>query len=122
MNLKRIRCVMESSAQFFKALSEPVRLRLLNILNQHEEVCVCDLVDALGISQSLASRHLAYLRNSGLVQARREGVWMHYRLQADVWQMKWLKEMLDQLATREQQLIADLQSLTELACCKTADA
>ncbi|WP_261842647.1 ArsR/SmtB family transcription factor [Aliamphritea ceti] len=112
---------MEASAQFFKALSEPVRLRLLNILNQHDEVCVCDLVDCLGISQSLASRHLAYLRNSGLVQARREGVWMHYRLQGDAWQISWLKEMLDQLAKREQQLVTDLQTLTELACCNAAE-
>ncbi len=112
---------MEASAQFFKALSEPVRLRLLNILNHHGEVCVCDLVDALNLSQSLASRHLAYLRNSGLVQARREGVWMYYRLQGDIWQMQWLKDILDQLAKHEQQLITDLQALTELACCKTAE-
>ncbi len=113
---------MEVSAKFFKALSEPVRLRLLNILNQHDEVCVCDLVDCLGISQSLASRHLAYLRNSGLVEARREGVWMHYRLQGGTWQISWLREMLDQLAKREQQLEIDLQALTVLACCKAAES
>ncbi|MBF0371488.1 MAG: metalloregulator ArsR/SmtB family transcription factor [Magnetococcales bacterium] len=71
---------MERWSQLFKALSEPVRLRLLHLLAQGGEVCVCDLVNVLGVSQSMVSRHLAYLRNSGWVVSRRDGLWMHYRL------------------------------------------
>ena len=65
---------LQQSAQFFKALSEPVRLRILNLLlHSDAEICVCALIEALDIPQSVISRHLAYLRKAELVQARREG-------------------------------------------------
>lgn len=64
---------------FFQALSDPTRLRLLNLLADGE-VCVCHLVDVLGTNQPKVSRHLAYLRRAGLVTARRQGTWMHYRM------------------------------------------
>ena len=63
----------------FKSLGDATRLRILGLLLTGE-VCVCDLHDTLGIPQPKASRHLAYLRAAGLVDARREGQWMHYRL------------------------------------------
>jgi ArsR family transcriptional regulator len=63
----------------FRAFSDRTRLRLLNLLRSGE-VCVCDLVDVIGAPQPKISRHLAYLRKAGLVRARREGLWMHYRL------------------------------------------
>jgi ArsR family transcriptional regulator len=63
----------------FAALSDPTRLRLLNLI-AGREVCVCYLVDILGQGQPKISRHLAYLRKAGVVTARREGKWMHYRL------------------------------------------
>ncbi len=66
-------------AKVFKALSEPVRLRIVHLLLDKGELCVCDIVDCLGLSQSVISRHLAYLRNSGLLTTRREGVWVYYR-------------------------------------------
>ncbi len=65
----------------FRAFSDHTRLRILNLLSAGE-VCVCDLVTVLGMSQPKVSRHLAYLRRAGLVKARREGLWMHYRLTA----------------------------------------
>ncbi len=66
-------------SSIFKALSEPVRLRITYLLLQQGELCVCDIVDALDLSQSVVSRHLAYLRNSDLVSARREGIWIYYQ-------------------------------------------
>ena len=63
----------------FQALGDRTRLRLLNLMRE-EEVCVCLFVDVLEALQPKVSRHLAYLRNAGLVSARREGKWMHYRL------------------------------------------
>lgn len=72
---------LESTALFFKSLSEPVRLRILNLLIHAEhEICVCDLMVILDVPQSVVSRHLAYLRKTNLVSARREGVWMHYSI------------------------------------------
>jgi len=63
----------------FKALADPTRLRLLNLLSDGE-VCVCFFVEILGVSQPKISRHLAYLRRAGIVAARRDGKWMHYRI------------------------------------------
>ena len=63
----------------FKTLSDPTRLRLLNLLAE-DEVCVCDLHGTLGLDQPKVSRHLARLRAAGLVEVKRNGKWMHYRL------------------------------------------
>jgi ArsR family transcriptional regulator len=62
-----------------KALADQTRLRILALLGDNE-VCVCHIHDSLGLPQPTVSRHLAYLRRSGLVAARRDGVWMHYRV------------------------------------------
>ena len=63
----------------FKALADATRLRILGLLLTGE-VCVCDIHESLKIPQPKASRHLAYLRRSGLVETRRAGLWIHYRL------------------------------------------
>jgi len=63
----------------FKALADPTRVRILGLL-AGGEVCVCHLHESLRLSQPLVSRHLAYLRRAGLVETRKEGLWVHYRL------------------------------------------
>jgi ArsR family transcriptional regulator, arsenate/arsenite/antimonite-responsive transcriptional repressor len=63
----------------FKALADGTRLRILGLLLAGE-VCVCDIQDSLKSPQSKVSRHLAYLRRARLVETRREGLWIHYRL------------------------------------------
>jgi ArsR family transcriptional regulator len=65
--------------QFFQALGDRTRLRLLNLIGD-DEICVCFFVESLGANQPKVSRHLAYLRRAGIVAARREGKWMHYRI------------------------------------------
>jgi len=67
-------------ARLFAALADPTRLRLLNLM-RGREVCVCYFVEILQQSQPKISRHLAYLRNAGIVSARRDGKWMHYSIQ-----------------------------------------
>ena len=66
---------------FFKALADATRLRILGLLLTGE-VCVCHIHESLKIPQPKASRHLAYLRKAGLVETRREGLWIHYRMSA----------------------------------------
>ena len=63
----------------FRALADATRLRILGLLLTGE-VCVCDIHESLKIPQPKTSRHLAYLRRTGLVETRREGLWIHYRL------------------------------------------
>lgn len=66
--------------KLFAALADPTRLRLLNLMNRRE-VCVCYFVEILKQGQPKISRHLAYLRRVGIVEARREGKWIHYRIE-----------------------------------------
>ena len=71
---------MKKEAQLFKSLADETRLKMLWLLMGREELCVCDIMGVLGITQSKASRHLRYLYHLGWVTDRREGVWMNYRL------------------------------------------
>lgn len=71
---------MKHLAQTLKALSDPIRLRIVLLLQSEGELCVCDLMAVLGLPQSTVSRHLAYLKRSCWVDTRREGVWMYYTL------------------------------------------
>ena len=73
------RAAVDELENLFKALADKTRLRILALLGNNE-VCVCHMHDTLGLPQPTVSRHLAYLRKSGLVAARRDGVWMHYQV------------------------------------------
>ncbi|MFA5112172.1 MAG: metalloregulator ArsR/SmtB family transcription factor [Desulfobaccales bacterium] len=71
---------MRAEARFFKSLADETWLKILWLLSGTEELCVCDVIDVLGITQSKASRHLRYLYHLGWVMDRRDGLWMNYRL------------------------------------------
>jgi ArsR family transcriptional regulator, arsenate/arsenite/antimonite-responsive transcriptional repressor len=73
------RAAVDELEHLFKALADKTRLRILALLGNNE-VCVCHIHDSLGLPQPTVSRPLAYLRKSGLVASRRDGVWMHYQL------------------------------------------
>jgi ArsR family transcriptional regulator, arsenate/arsenite/antimonite-responsive transcriptional repressor len=105
---------MEQLLQFFKGLSDETRLRIMLLLTQGE-LCVCDLMFVLDEPQSKVSRHLAYLKYSGLTKSKRAGVWMHYLLRepADDIQkieIEFLKEKLAHLP----EFRADREKLLEL--------
>ena len=100
----------------FKALADRTRLRLLNLMGEGE-VCVCFFVEVLGTNQPKISRHLAYLRRAGVVAARREGKWMHYRVAAPSDEhaarvfaevMRWLGE--------DREMQKDRARLTNICC------
>jgi len=75
----RRRPAIDELEDVFKALADKTRLRILALLGKNE-VCVCHIHDSLGVPQPTVSRHLAYLRRAGLVDVRRDGVWMHYQV------------------------------------------
>jgi ArsR family transcriptional regulator len=68
----------DTLARVLRALADPTRVRILGLL-RGGEVCVCDLFESLGVPQPTASRHLAYLRRAGLVDAEKRGLWVYYR-------------------------------------------
>jgi ArsR family transcriptional regulator, arsenate/arsenite/antimonite-responsive transcriptional repressor len=75
---------MKETARFFKALSDESRLKMLWLLFNYRELCVCDVMAVLDITQSKASRHLAALRHTGIASDRKDGLWSYYSLRTDV--------------------------------------
>lgn len=102
--------------RFFRALGDTTRLRLLNLMGV-QEVCVCYFVEILGGPQPKISRHLAYLRTAGIVSARREGKWMHYRIvmPPHIGAAQTLKQTLEWLE-EDKQMRRDRAQLMK-ACC-----
>jgi ArsR family transcriptional regulator, arsenate/arsenite/antimonite-responsive transcriptional repressor len=103
-----------NTSAMFKALSEDVRLRILALLAQKQgrELCVCDIMAALGLPQSTTSRHLSNLRGAGLVQASRKSSWTYYRLAGDFHErVEWLEELLLVLTRDCPQIRQDVASL-----------
>lgn len=103
-------------ARLFSALADPTRLRLLNLM-AGREVCVCFFVEILGQPQPKISRHLAYLRSAGIVRARREGKWMHYRIEwpSDAGAVSILEAVLRSFV-KNKEMQADVARLAR-ACC-----
>ena len=100
----------------FRALADTTRLRLLNLIADRE-ICVCYFIEILKMGQPKISRHLAYLRKAGIVAARREGKWMHYRLAIpqDEVAARILRETLRHLRERPE-MKRDVARLSS-ACC-----
>ena len=101
---------------FFRALADRTRLRLLNLMRT-DEVCVCFFVEILKTHQPKISRHLAYMRRAGIVGARREGNWMHYRIvePPDAAAAQVLKEVMVWLAS-DREMQRDRDRLVKVCC------
>ena len=111
-------------SQFFQILSDDTRLRSLLLMQQEGELCVCELVHALCVIQPKVSRHLAALRDAGVVIDRRQGQWIYYRLHPNL--PDWARQVIDVTAAEaagQEPFINDLAALTEMsnrpdaACC-----
>lgn len=114
MSTEKILTDMET---LFLALADKTRLRLLNLMRQ-EEICVCFFTEVLGESQPKISRHLAYLRNAGVVEARREGKWMHYKIvePEDDNAARILQDTLGWLASQDG-MQQEYENLVNVICC-----
>jgi ArsR family transcriptional regulator len=83
---------MPTPAQLFKLLADETRLSILLLLTEYEELCVCELVETLHLSQPKISRHLALLKASGIIRDKRYGQWIYYRLSATT--PPWCRDIL----------------------------
>jgi ArsR family transcriptional regulator len=112
---------LDAAAGLIKALADPVRLRLLNLLTGNREVCVCHLHEALNLPQPTVSRHLSHLRRSGLVAGRKDGYWVYYRLAQPSSGLHWclLGSVLTSLGNIET-LRSDVERLARLTECGKA--
>jgi len=105
---------MRELADIFKALGDETRLQIMALLIQHGELCVCDIENVLGATQSKTSRHLRYLANAGLVTDRRVGTWAYYRLTDDP-RVKRIRNLLKNIITDD--MLEDIQQRLQQWCC-----
>lgn len=105
-----------SIALLFKALADQTRLRLINLIGD-DEICVCFFVEVLKTNQPKISRHLAYLKRAGVVAARRDGKWIHYRLvePADPHAARIFREVRSWL-DNDSAMVSDRARLTKICC------
>ncbi|MBI1423638.1 MAG: metalloregulator ArsR/SmtB family transcription factor [Gammaproteobacteria bacterium] len=104
-----------NSNAFFAALSHEIRLRSLVLLQSQGELCVCELTHALGLSQPMISRHLALLREAGLVSDRRAGVWIYYAINPEL--PEWARTVLTastEGVQNQEPFSADLHALQDM--------
>ncbi|VAW53618.1 Arsenical resistance operon repressor [hydrothermal vent metagenome] len=122
---KRILCFMLNEADhFFKMLADSTRLRCLMLMQAEGELCVCELTHALDLSQPKISRHLAHLRDAGILVARRNGTWMYYRINPDLqsWALSILQTTLDSIRETEpfisdKKILSTMDNRPEFKCC-----
>lgn len=107
--------VMKTTVQYFKALADETRLRIMALLLCSGELCVCDITATLQLPQSTVSRHLAYLKNAGWVTDRREGVWMIYAISADNRMKTILAGVLKELLTELPAVAADIKKVASFS-------
>ena len=116
--------MLNETDTFFKMLADSTRLRCLMLMQAEGELCVCELTHALNLSQPKISRHLAHLREAGILVARRNGTWMNYRINPDLqgWVLQILQTTLDGVRKTEpfvsdRKMLAGMSDRPGKACC-----
>ena len=116
--------MLNETDSFFRMLADSTRLRCLMLMQAEGELCVCELTHALNLSQPKISRHLAHLRESGVLLARRNGTWMNYRINPNMenWALKILHTTLNGVGKTEpfisdQKMLETMDNRPGLVCC-----
>jgi ArsR family transcriptional regulator len=116
--------MLNETDTFFKMLADSTRLRCLMLMQSEGELCVCELTHALNLSQPKISRHLAHLREAGVLVARRNGTWMNYRINPDLqgWLLGILQATLDGIRHTEpfisdRKMLDNMANRPGLVCC-----
>ena len=124
MFLRILQFMLYETDTFFKMMVDSTRLRCLLLMQAEGELCVCELTHALNLSQPKISRHLAHLRESGLLVARRNGTWMYYRINPELqnWALDILQATLDGVRKTEpfvldSKMLDTMINRPALACC-----
>lgn len=118
------RAMLNETDTLFKMLADSTRLRCLMLMQAEGELCVCELTHALNLSQPKISRHLAHLREAGVLIARRDGTWMNYRINPDLqaWALEVMQATLAGVRNNEpfvsdRNMLGSMAKRPLLACC-----
>ncbi len=116
--------MLNETDSFFRMLADSTRLRCLMLMQAEGELCVCELTHALNLSQPKISRHLAHLRETGVLVARRNGTWMNYQINPDMqtWALEILQTTLKGVRKTEpfisdQKMLETMANRPGLVCC-----
>jgi len=103
---------LKNIEKIIKALADKNRLRMVYLLNEKQDLCVCEITDIIGLSQPTISSHLRLLENAGLVESDKDGLWVNYNINsyADLFSRK-LIEMICKDLRKDKQIISDLKKL-----------
>ena len=104
---------MIPTLKILKALSDLNRLRIVAALGQYDELCACQITELLGVTGATASRHLSVLQHAGLLESRKEGRWVYYRL-APPAEIEAIFQWLDKSVEASEQMTADFQALERI--------
>jgi len=105
---------MESLIKVFKAISDETRIRIMKILLERKSLCVCEIVQALKITQTRASKNLRILKEAGLVVDKKEGLWVHYSINPKVsGEIKLILKLLEQSINKDKIVMKDKERLNK---------
>jgi DNA-binding transcriptional ArsR family regulator len=110
---KKENYIMKDIVRILKALSEEIRLRIINLLYQKEELCVCEIVEALSLPQSTISRHMGVLKNAGIVEDKKAGQWVFYKLLIEKEETSFIKILIENGFKKIPLLQNDIKALTK---------
>ena len=111
---------MRTTLELFKALSDANRLRIVAGLSRYDELCACQITELLQVTGATVSRHLSVLQHAGLVESRKEGRWVHFRLTIPAGKEAIL-DVLEQTFRESDELQADLKKLDEIVAVAPED-
>jgi len=124
MSSRIFRAMLNEKDTFFKMLADSTRLRCLLLMQAEGELCVCELTHALNLSQPKISRHLAHLREAGVLVARRNGTWMNYRINPELqaWALEVMQATLNGVRNTEpfvsdRKMLDIMANRPGMACC-----
>ncbi len=100
---------------FYKCMADDTRLKALLLISRHGEICVCELTQMLALSQPKVSRHLAALRQCGLLTDERRGKWVYYRFSPAL--PEWIREVLALTLKENEAYINQCKPYIEASCC-----
>jgi ArsR family transcriptional regulator, arsenate/arsenite/antimonite-responsive transcriptional repressor len=112
---------MDKLTLVFKALSDGNRLRIVAALVEHEELCACQLTELIEVTGATASRHMGVLLSSGLVESRKDGRWVYYRIGREDAGLEELIAWLEQQFEKDPDLARDSERLLAITACDPAD-
>ncbi len=108
---------MDNTLSIFKSMADKNRLRIVNALLVHDELCACQITEFLNVAGATASRHLSLMVNAGVLKNRKDGRWIYFRLNRDDTGLAPLIEWVKQEAAGSNQIRNDLKTLEKIACC-----